>query len=242
MLEDFMSLSAKSHLLSLMHPTVFLLQCYRERAQAGGKTKHANRKLQAERNQFHYTENCFCPRPICFMCLMIQELEIAAASEKLAECQETILNLGKQLKALTNSKESTALLSEKLMSDLADKSNNLAGAQPSQETTKPEKRLTSQRSSLLDQMKAEDHNTGDSKDQKPQAAEKNGKGGNSSVYNETIEALEQILLSDKSKGSDSNCFAIVPQKKSGGVKSLWRKLLGRNKKSKSKKLLKSFAN
>ncbi|KAG7571884.1 Filament-like plant protein [Arabidopsis suecica] len=171
---------------------------------------------------------------------MRTELEIAAASEKLAECQETILNLGKQLKALTNSKE-TALLSEKLMSDITDKSNNLAGAQPSQETTKPEKRLTSQRSSLLDQMKAEDHNTGESKDQKPQAADKNGKGGNSSVYNETIEALEQILLSDKSKGSDSNCFAIVPQKKSGGVKSLWRKLLGRNKKGKSKKVPNPFA-
>ncbi|KAG7637167.1 Filament-like plant protein [Arabidopsis thaliana x Arabidopsis arenosa] len=172
---------------------------------------------------------------------MRTELEIAAASEKLAECQETILNLGKQLKALTNSKE-TALLSETLMSDVTDKSNNLPDAQPSHETTKPEKRLTSQRSSLLDQMKAEDHNTGESKDQKPQAADKNGKGGNSSVYNETIEALEQILLSDKSKGSDSNCFAIVPQKKTGGVKSLWRKLLGRNKKGKSKKVPNPFAN
>ncbi|CAL9233622.1 unnamed protein product [Arabidopsis halleri] len=171
---------------------------------------------------------------------MRTELEIAAASEKLAECQETILNLGKQLKELTNSKE-TALLSEKLMPDLTDKLNILAGAQPSQET-KPEKRLTSQRSSLLDQMKAEDHNTGESKDQKPQAADKNGKGGNSSVYNETIEALEHILLSDKSKGSDSNCFAIVPQKKSGGIKSLWRKLLGRNKKSKGKKIPNPFAN
>ncbi|AEC07447.1 filament-like protein (DUF869) [Arabidopsis thaliana] len=172
---------------------------------------------------------------------MRTELEIAAASEKLAECQETILNLGKQLKALTNSKE-TALLSETLMYDVTDKSNNLPDAQPSHETTKPEKRLTSQRSSLLDQMKAEDHNTGESKDQKPQAADKNGKGGNSSVYNETIEALEQILLSDKSKGSDSNCFAIVPQKKTGGVKSLWRKLLGRNKKGKSKKVPNPFAN
>lgn len=170
---------------------------------------------------------------------MIQELEITAASEKLAECQETILNLGKQLKALTNSQD-TALLSDKLVSDLTDKSNNLAVAQPSQET-KPEKRLTNQRSSLLDQMKAEDHNSVESKDQKPQAADKNGKGGNSSVYNETIEALEQILLSDKSKGSETNCFAIVPQKKSGGVKSLWRKLLGRKKKSKSKQLPNPFA-
>lgn len=169
---------------------------------------------------------------------MIQELEITAASEKLAECQETIQNLGKQLKALTSSKE-TALLSEKLMPDLTDKSNNLAGAQPSQET-KSEKRLTTQRSSLLDQMKAEDHDTGESKDQKPQAGDKNGKGS-SSVYNETIEALEHILLSDKSKGTETNCFTIVPQKKSGGVKSLWRKLLGRKKKGKSKKLPNPFA-
>ncbi|ESQ46273.1 hypothetical protein EUTSA_v10000040mg [Eutrema salsugineum] len=171
---------------------------------------------------------------------MRTELEITAASEKLAECQETILNLGKQLKALTNSKE-TALLSDKLTPDFTSKSNNLATAQPSQET-KPEKRLTTQRSSLLDQMKAEDHdNGGESKDQNSQAEDKNGNGGKS-VYNETIEALEQILLSDKkSKGLETNCFSIVPQKKSGGAKSLWRKLLGRNKKSKSNKIPNPFA-
>ena len=80
---------------------------------------------------------------------MIQELEITAASEKLAECQETILNLGKQLNALTNSKEA-ALLSDKLTPELNDQPNNLATALlPSQET-KPEKRLTTHRSSLLD--------------------------------------------------------------------------------------------
>ncbi|KAF8088827.1 hypothetical protein N665_0529s0024 [Sinapis alba] len=171
---------------------------------------------------------------------MRTELEITAASEKLAECQETILNLGKQLKALTNSQEA-ALLSDKLTPELTDKPNNLATALPSQET-KPEKRLTTQRSSLLDQMKAEDHDTGDFKNQKkPQAADKTGKGGGS-VYSETIEALEQILLSDKkSKVSESNCFAITPQKKSGGVKSLWRKLLGRKNNSKSKKLPNLFA-
>ncbi|KAH0886016.1 hypothetical protein HID58_062112 [Brassica napus] len=160
---------------------------------------------------------------------MRTELEITAASEKLAECQETILNLGKQLKALTNSKE-TSLLPDNLTPDLATE-------------TKPEKRLTTQRSSLLDQMKAEDHDNGESKEEekKPQAVDKMGKGG-SSVYNETIEALEQILLSDKkSKGSESNCFAVVPQKKSSGGKSLWRKLLGRKKKSKTIKLPNPFA-
>ncbi|CAF2114098.1 hypothetical protein HID58_082985 [Brassica napus] len=172
---------------------------------------------------------------------MRTELEITAASEKLAECQETILNLGKQLNALTNSKE-TALLSDKLTPELSHKPNNLATALLPSQGTKPEKRLTTQRSSLLDQMKAEDHDTGEPKDQKkPQAADKNGKGGGS-VYNETIDALEQILLSDrKSKGSETNCCAIVPQKKNGGVKSLWRKLLGRKKNSKSKKLPNIFA-
>ncbi|KAJ0233353.1 Filament-like plant protein 7 [Hirschfeldia incana] len=171
---------------------------------------------------------------------MRTELEITAASEKLAECQETIINLGKQLRALTESKEA-ALLSDKLTPELTDRSNNLATALPSQEI-KPEKRLTTQRSSLLDQMKAEDHDTGESKDRKkPQAADKTEKGG-SSVYSETIDALEQILLSDKkSKGSESNRFAITPQKKSSGVKSLWRKLLGRKKNSKSKKLPSLFA-
>ncbi|CAF2049662.1 BnaA09g42020D [Brassica napus] len=172
---------------------------------------------------------------------MRTELEITAASEKLAECQETILNLGKQLNALTNSKEA-ALLSDKLTPELNDQPNNLATALlPSQET-KPEKRLTTHRSSLLDQMKAEDHDTGEPTDQKkPQAADKNGKGGGS-VYNETIDALEQILLSErKSKGSETNCCAIVPQKKTGGAKSLWRKLLGRKNNIKSKKLPNLFA-
>lgn len=168
------------------------------------------------------------------MSLMIQELEITAASEKLAECQETILNLGKQLKALTTNSKETPLLSDKLTPDLA-------GAQPSKEA-KPEKRLTTQRSSLLDQMKAEDDDAGgESKDEKPQGGDKTGKGGGS-VYNETIEALEQILLSDKKcKGSDANCFSIVPQRKSGGAKSLWKKLLGSKKKSKSKNLPNPFA-
>ncbi|KAJ4890733.1 Filament-like plant protein 7 [Raphanus sativus] len=171
---------------------------------------------------------------------MRTELEITAASEKLAECQETILNLGKQLKALTNSKEA-ALLSDKLTPQHTDKSNNLATALPSQEI-KPEKRLTTQRSSLLDQMKAEDDDTGEPTHQKkPETADKNGKGGGS-VYNETIDALEHILLSDKkSKGSESNCFAITPQKKSSGVRSLWRRLLGRKNNRKSKKLPNLFA-
>lgn len=46
---------------------------------------------------------------------MVQECDIVAASEKLAECQETILNLGKQLKALALPGE--ALLLDKVISN-----------------------------------------------------------------------------------------------------------------------------
>lgn len=44
----------------------------------------------------------------------LQDWEIAAASEKLAECQETILNLGKQLKALASPRD--AALFDKVIS------------------------------------------------------------------------------------------------------------------------------
>ncbi|KAK9096983.1 hypothetical protein Sjap_022480 [Stephania japonica] len=68
--------------------------------------------------------------------------EIAAASEKLAECQETILNLGKQLKALASPRE--AALLDKVIS-----------VTPSSETTPSNKKLRSNGSSLLDQMLAD---------------------------------------------------------------------------------------
>ncbi|XAR72915.1 hypothetical protein NMG60_11019721 [Bertholletia excelsa] len=66
--------------------------------------------------------------------------EITAASAKLAECQETILNLGKQLKALTSPRE-TILLSKVFSTNTATTINN--------------KKLA-HRSSLRDQMLAED--------------------------------------------------------------------------------------
>ncbi|KAJ4966559.1 hypothetical protein NE237_018408 [Protea cynaroides] len=70
------------------------------------------------------------------------DLEITAASEKLAECQETILNLGKQLKALASPRE--AVLFNKVISTTpATTANNKS-------------KNTTRRSSLLDQMLAED--------------------------------------------------------------------------------------
>nr|XP_043614290.1 filament-like plant protein 7 isoform X2 [Erigeron canadensis] len=71
------------------------------------------------------------------------EREIIAASEKLAECQETILNLGKQLKALASPRN--ALVPDRVLS------NPTYEAPPS---PLPDK--TNQRISLLDKMMAED--------------------------------------------------------------------------------------
>lgn len=48
-----------------------------------------------------------------FSSLYTQQLEISTASEKLIECQETILNLGKQLKALASPKD--AILFDKVV-------------------------------------------------------------------------------------------------------------------------------
>ncbi|XP_057963659.1 filament-like plant protein 7 [Malania oleifera] len=67
-------------------------------------------------------------------------LEITAASVKLAECQETILNLGKQLKALASPREA-ALFDKVLSTSDTTKYKNL-----------------SHRSSLRDRMKADDGN------------------------------------------------------------------------------------
>lgn len=64
----------------------------------------------------------------------LQGWEITIASAKLAECQETILSLGKQLKALSSPRDST---------------NSTAAAAIN-------KKMLSQRPSLRDQMLAED--------------------------------------------------------------------------------------
>ncbi|XAR57781.1 hypothetical protein NMG60_11026043 [Bertholletia excelsa] len=73
--------------------------------------------------------------------------EITAASEKLAECQETILNLGKQLKALASPRD-TALFNKVV-------SNPLDDSMTANTTSTPNKGIN-QRTSLLDKMLAED--------------------------------------------------------------------------------------
>lgn len=160
----------------------------------------------------------------------MQDREITAASEKLAECQETILNLGKQLKALATPKE--AALFDKV---IVNPSHAKTTTNSTSQALKDDKN-TSHRTSLLDQMLAEDDaatkilTSPDTKEIDSNSTTKLG------PY-VAIEPLEKILvLSGKQKDDDTavDSLAIVPTKKHGGG-SLWRKLLWRKKKGNSKK-------
>ncbi|KAL5556964.1 hypothetical protein UlMin_039200 [Ulmus minor] len=158
------------------------------------------------------------------------DMEITTASEKLAECQETILNLGKQLKALAAPRE--AALFDKVIT-------NPSNEKVTTDTTKPtvqEAKSINRRASLLDQMLAED----DAKTKNLKSPDTKEIDDNSTALsgpNRTKESLEKILaLGDKHPENNAGVesLAIVPSKKQGG-RSLWKKLLWRKKKGSSKK-------
>ncbi|XP_057972572.1 filament-like plant protein 7 [Malania oleifera] len=169
--------------------------------------------------------------------------EITAASEKLAECQETILNLGKQLKALASPRE--AALFDKVISTPAD--TNIT----TPTTTTPKNKNTNQRSSLLDQMLAEDDaavmdlSSPKTKEiictSNPQKSTALQDGDFKSAFapNGLKELPEMLPIVNgiKHKGDEAavGSLAIVPSKKQGGG-GLLRKLLWRRKKGNSKKM------
>ncbi|KAK4488399.1 hypothetical protein RD792_004162 [Penstemon davidsonii] len=143
--------------------------------------------------------------------------EITAASEKLAECQETILNLGKQLKALSTPKD--AALLDKVLSTPSD---TVATSMSSS------RRNISQRSSLLDKMLAEDnHQVGASSRTQDDIQNQN-----------SYAATESKFANLNENNKDDNkitapSMAIVP-KKNGG-KSFFKKLFSRQKRGNIKK-------
>ncbi|KAK4416177.1 Filament-like plant protein 7 [Sesamum alatum] len=153
--------------------------------------------------------------------------EITAASEKLAECQETILNLRKQLKALATPRD--AALFDNVISTPAERDVT--------RTSIPEKNV-SQRFSLLDKMLAEDN---DQIDVSSKITKDDISNGNSNSVVSTNAAIESW-----SKFADPNGIscdaglspvvstAIVPCKKKGGI-NFWKKLFWRQKKGNSKK-------
>lgn len=164
---------------------------------------------------------------------ILQDWEITAASEKLAECQETILNLGKQLKALST--PSDAVLFDKVISTSDDTKAAPVTTMTSTALSKPKDKIMNQRSSLLDHLLAEDNAAANNKSPKVKESD-----NYSSAFfsNEVIESLEKILSLDGTKHQDDevavSSLAIVPSKKRGGA-SLWRKLLWRKRKSNSRK-------
>lgn len=151
------------------------------------------------------------------------DLEIASASEKLAECQETILNLGRQLKALASPQRSS--LSDKLVANPMDLVT----------TTTTLNKSVNQHVSLLDKMLAEDNvenaglNFPKTKEVicilDPQKSPSCNNGAQDPHdkhprTSNTKESGEEII---------GSFMALVPtKKKSGG--GLWKKLLGRKRK------------
>ncbi|CAL9086974.1 unnamed protein product [Musa acuminata var. zebrina] len=169
------------------------------------------------------------------------ECDIVAASEKLAACQETILNLGKQLKALASPRD--APLFDKVTLSPAIKSNH--------------------RLQLLDHLRAENHakheetrspNTKEiictEAPKPPAAASKNHGAG--SLYEHKIHtnhghrsSIRSIIqlspekspgmlcgleVSDKHKGgTDPGMLLVAPKRQKGGVRFLRKLLLGRKR-------------
>lgn len=193
----------------------------------------------------------------------LQDWEITVASEKLAECQEAILNLGKQFKALAS--PTGASLFDNLISAPGDDVNI-----PATTSEQLKRNMTTQRSSLREHMLAEDgletkqivptQTKAVDSNCRPVAAVAKSKGNDASVIGAiakskgndasvigAIEHLEKILLSSESTrykddddgGGSSKSVAIVHGKKQG-VGSLWKKLLWRKRRSISKSRPPSF--
>ncbi|KAF9623067.1 hypothetical protein IFM89_036203 [Coptis chinensis] len=159
--------------------------------------------------------------------------EISAASEKLAECQETILNLGKQLKALASPREPVLL-------------DKVVPVTPSTIISNK-----THRSSLLDQILAEkdiDPNDLESPKMKEiictMDTQRTCSNPSDNLYacqapNKPTKSLNHFTGSNKAmykSDTAAGILAIVPVQKRGGGISLLRKLLSRRKRESSKKM------
>ncbi|CAA2960155.1 Hypothetical predicted protein [Olea europaea subsp. europaea] len=145
------------------------------------------------------------------------DVEITNATAKLAECQETILMLGKQLKRLASANE--AQVADKVLS-IEDTSNN---------------RLK-KRSSPLDQIISE--NSAEVEDVQPPYTKESPspiKADRLPIFCATPEAY--CGLTPKAENAKAGALVIVQSKKLGGGLDFWRKFLLRWKKGSNKKNL-----
>nr|KYP45575.1 Filament-like plant protein 7 [Cajanus cajan] len=155
--------------------------------------------------------------------------EITTASSKLAECQETILNLGKQLKALASSNEVAHF--DKVVSTTSTMAN------PTQ------KKNLIKRSSLRNHMQAEDEAKGGKHKSVQTEETKSDKdvqrppvlhSENEKVMQSPSNAPETCLTSEQNDRSKvTGSMAIVPSKRQVGFGFL-RKLLSRRHKGRGK--------
>ncbi|KAI3922269.1 hypothetical protein MKX01_005958 [Papaver californicum] len=160
--------------------------------------------------------------------------EITAASEKLAECQATIFNLGKQLKALASPKDTTLL--ENAISTTTAANNNT--------TTMKNKNLNNQRPSLLNHILADDDTGVEDDPNSPMMKEiicttvsrkpPSGSLKDSHIDpNSSSKSIRGYLGTNETnyKRSTEMSLAIIPSKKRGnnGSGGFLRKLLSRRK-------------
>ncbi|KAL6572977.1 hypothetical protein OROHE_002453 [Orobanche hederae] len=157
------------------------------------------------------------------------DLEIISASEKLAECQEALRNLGKQLKALASPGD-TALFDEVVPTP----------DDPVISTMSTPRREGNQRLSMADKMFAEDNNVQISASSRNKESTQNGLDNSDVSTNAAIES--------RSKFADPNqigcdavknavvSVAIIPRKGSGS-RSFLKKLIWWQKRGKSKKTI-----
>lgn len=161
---------------------------------------------------------------------MLQDLEITSASEKLAECQETIFHLGRQLQAMGSPTAS---------SQVTVTSNAM--------TTMVCKKKSSQRTSLLDKLLAED-SAGRRYSGFPTAKDilctsnsatmVDSTSASTSGLENTINSSEIFLKTNdiRHQGAEAvgNSSAII-RSKDISDRGLWKNMLWRLKKSHSKK-------
>ncbi|KAL1809944.1 hypothetical protein ACET3Z_026934 [Daucus carota] len=158
------------------------------------------------------------------------DLEITSASEKLAECQETILNLGRQLKAMGSPADASKVtVASNAMTTIGCKKKN------------------SKRTSLLDKLLAEDsagRRYPESLIAKEDLCTPNSPTGVDSTSGSTFALKHTIKSSDMSLKTNNirhqdveaagNSFAII-RSKDISSRGLWKNMLWKLKKSHSKK-------
>nr|GLL39031.1 filament-like plant protein 7 isoform X1 [Ipomoea trifida] len=154
--------------------------------------------------------------------LLQHDRDITAASEKLAECQETILNLGKQLKALATPRD--AALFDSVIPVTAYSSTDTV--------TNPNKNL-GRRTSLLDKMIDEDNDSRGRKAPSTKELILNGSPHPASGANNAIEHPEEVRSPNGNRNTAGEdlvavgSLAIVPSKKKNG--GLLKKIFSRKK-------------